>query len=75
MRAGGIPVAGCQDPAACSPCVGVCRLDTADRCLGCGRSSREIAGWSIMSPAERAAVLERLGEPAAVSGAPPPDST
>jgi predicted Fe-S protein YdhL (DUF1289 family) len=41
-----------------SPCTGVCRLDaTGDFCLGCKRSLDEIADWSMLSDAEKRAVL------------------
>jgi uncharacterized protein len=36
-----------------SPCIGVCRLDTADICVGCGRSRLEVAEWLNASPARR----------------------
>ncbi len=39
-----------------SPCVKICTLDARSRmCLGCGRSIDEIARWTAMSAAERAA--------------------
>jgi len=43
-----------------SPCIDVCRLDSNDRCVGCGRTLDEIARWSRMSEDEQRAVLERL---------------
>jgi len=44
-----------------SPCVGVCRLDSATGlCLGCGRTIGEIAAWPGLSRGERAAILARL---------------
>ena len=44
-----------------SPCVKVCRMDADDRyCLGCRRTLGEIARWSQMTDAERAAVLVQL---------------
>lgn len=46
-----------------SPCVLVCTMDLAtDWCLGCGRSRDEIAGWTRMTPRQRAAVMARLPE-------------
>lgn len=52
---------GMSEFPATSPCIKVCRLDTSGRCYGCGRTTAEIAGWSMMSPDERRAVNARLG--------------
>jgi predicted Fe-S protein YdhL (DUF1289 family) len=44
-----------------SPCIGVCRLDAAQRvCVGCRRELDEIARWWGMDDAERRAVCDRL---------------
>ena len=43
-----------------SPCVGVCRLNTQEICVGCGRSVDEIAQWRNMGPAERERIFTRL---------------
>ena len=44
-----------------SPCTKVCVMDADNRyCLGCKRTLGEIARWSEMSDAERAAVLASL---------------
>ncbi len=44
-----------------SPCVGVCRIDTASRsCEGCGRTLSEIAEWPDASDARRQAILDRI---------------
>ncbi|MGH8704105.1 MAG: DUF1289 domain-containing protein [Burkholderiales bacterium] len=44
-----------------SPCNKVCVMDAQQRyCLGCGRTLDEIARWSEMSDAERAAVIAAL---------------
>lgn len=54
-----------------TPCVGVCRLDAAGAtCLGCRRTIVEIAGWSGMTAAERARIMQELADrplPAAVN--------
>jgi len=42
-----------------SPCVRTCRL-IDEVCEGCGRTRVEIATWSRISDAERAAVMARL---------------
>ena len=44
-----------------SPCTKVCVMDAENRyCLGCKRTLGEIAGWSEMADAERAAVMAQL---------------
>ena len=44
-----------------SPCVKLCTLDAqTGLCIGCGRSIDEIARWTLMSDAERAAVMAAL---------------
>lgn len=49
-----------------SPCVNICTIDPATGwCLGCARTLDEIARWTVMSDAERAAVTARLAARAA----------
>ena len=36
-----------------SPCIGVCELDQASTCTGCGRLITEIAEWSRASEQRR----------------------
>ena len=47
-----------------SPCSGVCRLDSAGICLGCGRRMNEIAEWPNAGPERKheiiAAARERM---------------
>ncbi|MEM8786792.1 MAG: DUF1289 domain-containing protein [Pseudomonadota bacterium] len=44
-----------------SPCVGICTIHPATKlCLGCARSTREIAAWPAMNAADRAAVMSEL---------------
>ncbi len=46
-----------------TPCVQVCIVDgQSGLCLGCHRTLREIAGWSRLSEAERAAITAGLPE-------------
>ncbi|WP_374342013.1 DUF1289 domain-containing protein [Azonexus sp.] len=46
-----------------SPCINVCRMDPASGlCRGCLRTLDEIAGWSAMDPAARAATLATVAE-------------
>lgn len=54
------------DRAVPSPCLSVCRMDTATRwCEGCLREIDEIAGWSQMDDAARVAVWRRIEQRAA----------
>jgi predicted Fe-S protein YdhL (DUF1289 family) len=41
-----------------SPCIGVCRLDPSNTCIGCGRLLSEVAAWSRMTSEERRQVCE-----------------
>ena len=43
-----------------TPCIGVCELDEAGRCLGCYRSVDEIAGWSSLGEAERERLIHEV---------------
>jgi predicted Fe-S protein YdhL (DUF1289 family) len=43
-----------------SPCVLICTLDEARRCVGCGRTDEQISRWALMSPAEQWAVIDEL---------------
>lgn len=43
-----------------TPCIGVCRLDSENVCLGCGRTLAEIARWSQMSRSEQRRVMAEL---------------
>ena len=44
-----------------SPCTKVCVMDADNRyCLGCQRTLGEIARWSEMADAERAAIAAQL---------------
>jgi uncharacterized protein len=46
-----------------SPCVKVCVVHPEARiCIGCHRTTDEIARWTRMTPAERRAVIEALPE-------------
>lgn len=46
-----------------TPCVMVCTVDGASGlCLGCLRTLEEIATWSRMNDAERAAIMSELDE-------------
>lgn len=48
-----------------SPCIGVCTLDDAGACLGCRRTTAEIALWTRMTPAQQwAVVLDLPARPA-----------
>jgi hypothetical protein len=44
-----------------SPCNKVCVVDPgATRCVGCGRTLAEIAGWIGLSPSERRRIMAEL---------------
>jgi len=48
-------------PAISSPCIRVCVLDQAlGLCLGCGRTSDEIAQWSRLEEAARRRIMAGL---------------
>ncbi|HSC79449.1 MAG TPA: DUF1289 domain-containing protein [Chitinolyticbacter sp.] len=50
-------VAPSQQP---SPCVAQCQLDEDEVCIGCRRTVAEIAAWSRLDDAQKAAVWQRL---------------
>jgi predicted Fe-S protein YdhL (DUF1289 family) len=50
-----------------SPCIGVCALDDAQLCRGCGRTIEEIAAWPSATPAEREAIRRRAAARRAAS--------
>ena len=43
-----------------SPCILICTLDDAQRCLGCGRTLQQVSDWALMSAAEQWAVIDEL---------------
>lgn len=46
-----------------SPCVGVCRMDEANRrCVGCLRSREEIGNWGGMADREKFVLLAQLAQ-------------
>lgn len=55
-----------------SPCVGVCRMDEADRwCVGCLRSREEIGLWSQMTDRDKLALWADITQHRTVRSAPP----
>ena len=49
-------------PTLSTPCINVCVIDSLSAlCVGCGRTTAEIAAWTTMSEAERIAVMAELG--------------
>ncbi len=42
-----------------SPCIKICTLQN-NFCIGCGRSTQEIAEWSTASKKRKEEILERL---------------
>ena len=50
-------------PELSTPCVRICVVDPLTAlCIGCGRSTEEIADWLDMSEPERTAIMAGLGE-------------
>ncbi|HCT40347.1 MAG TPA: DUF1289 domain-containing protein [Moraxellaceae bacterium] len=45
-----------------SPCIGWCRLDDDNMCLGCFRIIDEIRGWGLMTREEQRRILESVAE-------------
>jgi predicted Fe-S protein YdhL (DUF1289 family) len=43
-----------------SPCIGICRLDERQLCVGCRRSIDEIAEWPCASVARQLEILRKL---------------
>lgn len=43
-----------------SPCIGVCQLADDGLCLGCHRTTAEIARWSQMNDDERLRLMEHV---------------
>lgn len=53
-----------------SPCIGLCRVNAARICRGCGRTLEEIAAWSAAGEAERAAIASRAAARREAMGPP-----
>lgn len=51
-----------RDTTVPSPCVSVCALDENDVCIGCHRSTDEIAQWAMMTAGEKRSVLAVVAE-------------
>jgi len=43
-----------------SPCIGICQLGDDGLCLGCHRTTAEIARWSQMNDDERLRLMEHV---------------
>lgn len=44
-----------------TPCIQVCSIDEArGLCIGCGRTRREIGGWSQMTTEQRRRIMSEL---------------
>ena len=54
-----------------SPCILVCVIEpVSGHCRGCGRTTREIGAWGMLSAEQRRAVMDEL--PARMDALPPP---
>jgi len=51
-----------------SPCIGICKLDRAEICIGCGRHVSEIIAWPYSTEAEQQEIIERSRERLAKRG-------
>lgn len=50
-------------PAIATPCQRICAVDgMSGLCVGCGRTLKEIGGWTGFSDAEREAIMRALPE-------------
>ena len=47
-------------PAALSPCIGICRLDAIGYCEGCHRTGSEIAAWMSLDAASRLRYMDEI---------------
>lgn len=47
-------------PAILTPCTGVCTLDGEGLCMGCHRTTDEIARWGLMDDGERLHLMETV---------------
>lgn len=60
-----------------SPCVGLCQLDVAQICLGCGRHIDEVIEWSFVEDARKREILRDARRRLSIikTGKPPDDET
>lgn len=47
-------------PIVSTPCIGVCRLDRDNLCMGCRRTLGEIAAWSRLDESERLRLMREV---------------
>lgn len=57
-----MPAPAGQIPEIESPCIGTCTVGSDGLCVGCFRSTDEIAGWLSYSPDRRRAIMNALPE-------------
>jgi len=43
-----------------TPCISICKLDSKSICIGCFRTTDEIARWREMTNCERVAIMRDL---------------
>ena len=63
--------AGVSPQPSLSPCIGICKLDAEDICLGCERSMAEIRSWGLLSRAQQRKILIRIQLRRRQQAAPP----
>ncbi len=49
-----------QDKPIQTPCIGICKYNKANYCIGCKRHSQEISAWLNYSNTMRAAIMQDL---------------
>jgi predicted Fe-S protein YdhL (DUF1289 family) len=42
-----------------SPCIGICKVDPAEICIGCGRHLSEIIAWPYSTESEQREICAR----------------
>lgn len=44
-----------------TPCIKICKLDpTAEFCIGCGRTKKQIKEWRIYTDDQKKSIIEQL---------------
>lgn len=43
-----------------SPCIGLCKLDSEEVCMGCQRTMAEIRSWGLLTRGQQRRVLIRI---------------
>ena len=54
-----------------SPCIGLCKLNADEICLGCSRSMAEIRSWGLLTRTQQRKILTRIQLQRRQQAAPP----